>query len=240
MIHAIAIDDEVNALGIINTYSKSISDLKLHNIFTDPLKGLDYILQNTQINCVFLDIQMNKLNGLELAKKINPTLKIVFTTAYPDYALQGYELDVADYLLKPFSFERFNRSIHKVTALLNGKNNLQIPKLKLDFQDVIFVRADYKTQKIRIMDILYIEGSGNYVTIHTTKIKYLVLQNLKSFEEQLTPYQFIRVHKSFIISLIHLDSIEKSHVKIGDQEIPLSESYKETFNQFLDLNFKQF
>jgi len=240
LIHAIAIDDEVNALGIINTYSKSISDLKLHNIFTDPLKGLDYILQNTQINCVFLDIQMNKLNGLELAKKINPTLKIVFTTAYPDYALQGYELDVADYLLKPFSFERFNRSIHKVTALLNGKNNLQIPKLKLDFQDVIFVRADYKTQKIRIMDILYIEGSGNYVTIHTTKIKYLVLQNLKSFEEQLTPYQFIRVHKSFIISLIHLDSIEKSHVKIGDQEIPLSESYKETFNQFLDLNFKQF
>lgn len=240
MIHAIAIDDEVNAIGIINTYSKSIPDLKLHTTFTDPLKGLEYIQQNRQINCVFLDIQMNKLNGLELAKKINPTLKIVFTTAYPDYALQGFELDVADYLLKPFSFERFNSSIQKVNALLNGKNNQQIPKLKLDFQDVIFVRADYKTQKIRIMDILYIEGSGNYVTIHTSKLKYLVLQNLKSFEEQLTPYQFIRIHKSFIISLIHLDSIEKSHVKIGDQEIPLSESYKEAFNQFLDINFKQF
>ncbi|MBT9485241.1 LytTR family DNA-binding domain-containing protein [Sediminibacterium sp.] len=240
MIQAIAIDDEVNALGIISTYSKSIADFKLIHIFSDPIKGLEYIQQNTQINCVFLDIQMNKLNGLDLAKKINPTLKVVITTAYPDYALQGFELDVADYLLKPFSFERFNRSIHKIKALINGNNNQQIPKLKLDFQDVIFVRTDYKTQKIRIMDILYIEGSGNYVTIHTTKLKYLVLQNLKSFEEQLTPYQFIRIHKSFIISLSHLDSIEKSYIKIGDQEIPLSESYKDTFNQFLDLNFKQF
>jgi DNA-binding LytR/AlgR family response regulator len=189
---------------------------------------------------VFLDIQMNRLNGLDLAKKINKRIKVVFTTAYPDFALQGYELDVADYLLKPFSPDRFNRSIQKVRALLLGIDKRPIVKLKPDMQDVIFVRTDYKTQKIRIMDISFIEGSGNYVTIHVGKLKYLVLQNLKSFEEQLMPYDFMRIHKSYIISLTHLDSIEKSSVKIGEIDIPLSDSYKEAFHQFLDSNYKQF
>lgn len=239
MIHAIAIDDEENALGIIHEYSLSIHDFKLHKTFVDPLKGLEYLQQTKEINCVFLDIQMNKLNGLELAKKINHDLKIVFTTAYPDFALQGFELDVADYLLKPFSLNRFNRSVEKVRVLLksvSAKNTKLVP----DIHDVIFVRTDNKSQKIRIMDISYIEGSGNYVTIHVGKSKFLVLKNLKSFEEQLMPYQFIRIHKSFIISLIHLESIEKSSVKIGDANLPISESYKESFQQFLDLNFKQF
>jgi DNA-binding LytR/AlgR family response regulator len=240
LIHAIAIDDEENALGIIHNYSSSISEFKLHHVFSDPLKGLEFIEYNEQINCVFLDIQMNRLNGLDLAKKINKRIKIVFTTAYPNFALQGYELDVADYLLKPFSPDRFNRSIHKVRALLLGGDKHPIVKLKPDMQDVIFVRTDYKTQKIRIMDISFIEGSGNYVTIHVGKLKYLVLQNLKSFEEQLMPYDFIRIHKSYIISLTHLDSIEKSSVKIGEIDIPLSESYKEAFHLFLESNYKQF
>ncbi|WP_439506906.1 LytR/AlgR family response regulator transcription factor [Sediminibacterium sp.] len=239
MIHAIAIDDEENALGIIQEYSLSIHDFKLHKTFVDPLKGLEYIQQTKEINCVFLDIQMNKMNGLELAKKINQDLKIVFTTAYPDFALQGFELDVADYLLKPFSLNRFNRSIEKIRVLLKSESAKNI-KLVPDIHDVIFVRTDNKSQKIRIMDISYIEGSGNYVTIHVGKSKFLVLKNLKSFEEQLMPYQFIRIHKSFIISLTHLDSIEKSSVKIGEINIPISESYKDTLHQFLDLNFKQF
>ncbi len=240
MIHAIAIDDEENALGIIHEYSLSINDFKLHKTFVDPLKGLEYIQQNKEINCVFLDIQMNKLNGIELAKKIQQDLKIIFTTAYPDFALQGFELDVADYLLKPFSLNRFNRSIEKARVLLQSESAKKTTKLIPDIQDIIFVRTDNKSQKIRIMDIAFIEGSGNYVTIHVGKSKFLVLQNLKSFEEQLMPYQFIRIHKSFIISLTHLDSIDKSSVKIGDINIPISESYKETFHQFLDLNFKQF
>jgi DNA-binding LytR/AlgR family response regulator len=240
LIHAIAIDDEENALGIINNYSLSISDFKLHHVFSDPVKGLEFIQHNEQINCIFLDIQMNRLNGLDLAKKIKKHIKIVFTTAYPDFALQSYDLDVVDYLLKPFSLDRFDRSIQKVRALLLGDDKKTIVKLKPDMQDVIFVRTDYKTQKIRIMDISFIEGSGNYVTIHVGKLKYLVLQNLKSFEEQLMPYQFMRIHKSYIISLTHLDSIEKSSVKIGEIEIPISESYKEAFHQFIDLNYKQF
>ena len=242
MIKAIAIDDEENALGIIKTYGEKLPRFQLLAQFTDPIEGLKYLMEHPGIDLVFLDIQMNRLNGLDLAKSIPSTTKIVLTTAYPDYALQGFELDVADYLLKPFSFERFERSILKVRAILQqpGQENPAQPKMKADPQDFIFVRTDYKTQKLRIMDITHIEGSGNYVTIHAGKTKYLVLQNMKTFEQQLMPYQFIRVHKSYIISLAHVDSIEKSSVKIGQEEIPLSESYKEALQQFLDNNYQQF
>jgi DNA-binding LytR/AlgR family response regulator len=242
MIQAIAIDDEENALGIIKTYGEKIASFKLVAQFTDPIEGLKYLMEHTGIDLVFLDIQMNRLNGLDLAKSIPQTTKIVLTTAYPDYALQGFELDVADYLLKPFSLARFERSIQKVRALLHepGQETAGQPKMKADPQDFIFVRTDYKTQKVRIMDITHIEGSGNYVTIHAGKTKYLVLQNMKTFEQQLMPYQFIRIHKSYIISLAHLDTIEKSSVKIGQEEIPLSESYKESLQQFLDNNYQQF
>ncbi len=242
MIKAIAIDDEENALGIIKTYGEKIASFKLVAQFTDPIEGLKYLMEHAGIDLVFLDIQMNRLNGLDLAKSIPQQTKIVLTTAYPDYALQGFELDVVDYLLKPFSLVRFERSIQKVRALLKepGQETAGQAKLKADPQDFIFVRTDYKTQKLRIMDITHIEGSGNYVTIHAGKTKYLVLQNMKTFEEQLMPYQFIRIHKSYIISLAHVDTIEKSSVKIGQEEIPLSESYKESFQQFLDIHYKQF
>lgn len=242
MIKAIAIDDEENALGIIKTYGAKMANYQLEAIFTDPIEGLKYMVEHSGIDLVFLDIQMNRLNGLDLAKSINKQTKIVLTTAYPDFALQGFELDVADYLLKPFSYERFERAIQKVRALLQSpeQEKLAQPKMLADQQDFIFVRTDYKTQKLRIMDITHIEGSGNYVTIHTGKTKYLVLQNMKNFEEQLMPYQFIRIHKSYIISLAHVDTIEKSSVKIGQEEIPLSESYKEAFQQFLDRHYRQF
>jgi DNA-binding LytR/AlgR family response regulator len=242
MIQAIAIDDEENALGIINTYAEKMASFKLVAQFTDPIEGLKYLIENSSIDLVFLDIQMNRLNGLDLAKSIKQQTKIVLTTAYPDYALNGFELDVADYLLKPFSFERFERSIQKVRALVhpNTSEKPGLPKMQADQQDFIFVRTDYKIQKLRIMDITHIVGSGNYVTIYTGKTKHLVLQNMKNFEEQLMPYQFIRVHKSYIISLAHVDTIEKSFVKIGLEEIPLSDSYKEAFQQFLDIHYKQF
>jgi two-component system, LytTR family, response regulator len=242
MIKAIAIDDEENALGIIKTYGEKLPWFQLLAQFTDPIEGLKYLMEHNGIDLVFLDIQMNRLNGLDLAKSIPQSTKIVLTTAYSDYALQGFELDVADYLLKPFSFERFERSIQKVRALLHEPNQESPaqPKMKADPQDFIFVKTDYKTQKLRIMDITHIEGSGNYVTIHAGKTKYLVLQNMKTFEQQLMPYQFIRVHKSYIISLAHVDTIEKSSIKIGQEEIPLSESYKEALQQFLDSNYQQF
>ncbi|MEO7316717.1 MAG: LytTR family DNA-binding domain-containing protein [Ginsengibacter sp.] len=243
MIQAIAVDDELNALGIIEEFSKKIPHLNLLKTFTDPTKVLQYTSdKSNKIDLIFLDIQMSRLNGLTLAEHLPEETRIILTTAYPDYALQGYEMDVIDYLLKPFSFDRFNRAVHKM-MLLKDRNESETGdglKLKPTGDDFIFVRTDYKTLKVKIADILYIEGSGNYVTLHTPKGKILVLQNLKKFEDQLKPYQFMRVHRSFIISFNHIDSIEKGWILINNIEIPIGDSYREVFQQFLNQNYKQF
>ncbi len=243
MINAIAVDDELNALGIIQEFSKKIPYLNLIKIFTDPTKALLYTGdKSNKIDLVFLDIQMSRLNGLTLAEHLPEETRIILTTAYPDYALQGYEMDVIDYLLKPFSFDRFKRAVHKMSLLRDrheGEEN-EGQKLRPTGDDFIFVRTDYKTLKVKIADILYIEGSGNYVTLHTPKGKILILQNLKKFEDQLKPYQFMRVHRSFIISFNHIESIEKGWILINKVEIPIGDSYRENFQEFLNQNYKQF
>ena len=244
MIKAIAIDDEKNALGIIREFCNRIPDIELTDMFTDPLKALPYISKHPDIELLFLDIQMTKLNGLVLAQNLpDEKPRIILTTAYPDYALKGYEMDVIDYLLKPFSFERFERSVQKARSVLN-KPTTAIEKntvrLTPGIDDFIFVKTDYKTLKVRLAEVLYIEGSGNYVTLHTSKSKIMALQNLRLFEEQLQPYQFIRIHKSYIISVNFIDAIEKSSVWIGNNELPIGESYKDLFKEFMNLNYKQF
>lgn len=244
MMHAIAIDDELNALGIIEEFCKRIDDIDLLQTFTDPTKALQFTTETkTGIDLVFLDIQMSRLNGLALASHLPPGSHIILTTAYPDYALQGYEMDIVDYLLKPFSFERFERAVKKVRLLMQGEGDQKEKahaKIQPSGSDFIFVRTDYKTMRVQINEILYIEGSGNYVTLHTTKGKIMVLQNLKKFEEQLHPYHFVRVHKSFIVSLKHIESIEKGWILIAKEEVPIGESYKEAFQQFLNENYRQF
>jgi DNA-binding LytR/AlgR family response regulator len=241
MIKAIAVDDELNALGIIEEFSNKIPELNLIKTFTDPTKALQFTNEEVyKIDLIFLDIQMSRLNGLTLAEHLPEATRIILTTAYPDYALQGYEMDVIDYLLKPFSFDRFNRAVQKMILLKDRNEPQSGHKLKPTGDDFIFVRTDYKTQKVKIADILYIEGSGNYVTLHTPKGKILVLQNLKKFEDQLKPYQFMRVHRSFIISFNHIDSIEKGWILINNTEIPIGDSYKEGFQKFLNQNYQQF
>lgn len=244
MINAVAIDDELNALGIIKEFSSRISGIDLIHTFTDPTKALQFITTSKKpIQLIFLDIQMSRLNGLTLAEHLPKSCYIILTTAYPDYALQGYEMDVLDYLLKPFSFDRFSRSLQKVKIFVKSTSNIaseEFEKIRPSGDDFIFVRTDYKTMKVRITDIVYIEGSGNYVTLNTSKGKILVLQNLKKFEDQLTPYQFFRVHKSFIISLSHIETIEKGWILIEKKNIPIGESYRESFQQFLNRNYRQF
>lgn len=246
MINCIAIDDEINALGVIQEFVKRINDVVLEQVFTDPTKALKYITETKpQVDLVFLDIQMSRLNGLSLAQYLPKSAHIVITTAYPDFALQGYEMDVVDYLLKPFSFERFERSVQKVRSIVMLKGKEPLPnsiynRLMPGADDFIFVRSGYKTLKVKLAEIRYIEGSGNYVTLHTSTEKILVLQNMKTFETQLEPYQFVRIHKSFIIALNHIDTFEKNWVQINKKDIPIGESYKESFQLFLKENYKQF
>ena len=245
MIKAIAIDDEKNALGIIKEFCGCITDIQLVEVFTDPLKALQFISKHPNIEILFLDIQMKKLDGLVLAQNLpDSKTKIILTTAYPDYALHGYEMDVVDYLLKPFSFERFERAIKKARSILNKEPVSETGKgksrLSPNNEDFIFIRTDYKTIKVNLADIRYIEGTGNYVTLHTFKSKIMTLQNMKTFEEQLLPYQFIRIHKSYIVSFSHIETIEKNLIKMLDKEIPIGESYKNAFEDFLNVNFKKF
>ena len=229
MINAIAIDDEQNALGIITEFSNKISDVNLVKTFTDPIIALDYIF-NHQIDLIFLDIQMSKLNGLDLAKRIsNKNLQIILTTAYTNFGLEAFDLDIIDYLVKPIPFERFERSINKAKLIIH--NLIQLPiqeKLEIlpEIDDFLFIKSSYSTFKLKISDIIFIEGMRNYIAIHTTKNKYTILENLKKIESQLNIYKFLRIHKSYIVSLKHINKIEKETVHILKNKLPIGETYK--------------
>ena len=245
MIRAIAIDDEINALGIIREFSSRIADLNLVDSFTDPLKALSFLEENDDIDLVFLDIQMARLNGLMVASRLPEGVQAILTTAYPDYALQGYELSVADYLLKPFSFSRFEKAVRKVASTQKIAPSVTSSPASAAgsgkaLEDIILVKTDYKTIKLRVSDIKYIEGARNYVTLHTSQGKVLTLQNMKNFEEQLQPYGFVRIHKSFIVAFSHVDAFEKNQLWIGDRAIPVGESYRDSFQQFINQRYRQF
>jgi DNA-binding LytR/AlgR family response regulator len=238
MIRAISIDDEKNALGILEQYISESTEIQLINSFTDPVEGLQFIQDNSGIDLVFLDIQMAKLNGMELARQLPAKVKVIITSAYPEFALEGYELNFIDYLLKPFTFNRFSRAIQKFKAYHETplNNELFAPKLARMMpasDDIVFIKTEYKTIKLMINEIRLIEGAGNYVAIHLTSSKILTLQKLRAFEEYLAPYFFIRVHKSYIISLKYLDSIEGNYLNVGKFKIPIGDSHKDAFHKIL-------
>lgn len=244
-IKAIAVDDEKNALGIVREFCNRIPEIKLIETFTDPLKALQFCKENTDINLLFLDIQMKLLDGLTLASHLSgKDIKIIITTAHQNYAFQGFELNVADYLLKPFSFQRFEKAIEKIKIYfsksflsIDSSNTLLLTPASDDF---IFIKSDYKTLRVNVSDIQFIEGSRNYVKLHTCNKKIMSLQNLKFLEEQLQPYRFIRIHKSYIISMKYIDSIEKDFVRIGQHELPIGDSFKDSFVEFVRLNYKKY
>lgn len=232
MIRAIAIDDEPNALGIIREYARDVSDLSLQETFTDPLRAEAFLQENTETDLVFLDIQMARLNGIELLRRMQPRqAQIVVTTAYPDYALQGFDLDVADYLLKPFGPERFRHALEKVRqkALAANTSTEANACPHQRGPEFIFVRSDYRILKVRVDDILYLEGTGNYVSIHTAGGRILSLQNMRSLEKELGGWGFYRIHKSYIVSVRHIDSIARKSVVVAGQELPVGDAHREAF-----------
>lgn len=232
-INCIAVDDEPLALEIIEDYIHKIPFLELMRSFHNAMDCIEY-LKNNKVDLLFLDIQMEELTGIQLIKVLKERPEIIFTTAYDNYALQGYELDVTDYLLKPISFERFVKSVDKVydklAAKTQGKTTspqeVSIFNPKNDF---FFVKTEFRLQKVDFKDILYIEGMGDYLRIVTTKERIMTLQNFKSMEEILPSSRFIRVHRSYIVSMDKILSIERNRIKIADQLIPVGENYKKTF-----------
>ena len=229
MIRCCVIDDEPLARECLTNYISEIDFLQLAGEGSNPME-LDKLMGQQPIDLIFLDIQMPLMNGIDFLRS-NPSLPpIVFTTAYPSYALEGYELDVLDYLLKPITLDRFYQSAVKARdyiALLGQEQELSTA------DDHFFVKCDSKYEKIFFEEVLFVQAQQNYVTIHTSRGKFMTLLNLKSVQENLDDREFIKVHKSFIVAKKRVQRIDNSDVIIGEHRIPISRTNREAVMQQL-------
>jgi two-component system, LytTR family, response regulator LytT len=236
MITVIAIDDEPLALQLVTGYIKKTPGLKLIGKFDNPIDASEFLADNT-VDLIFIDIQMPDLSGIEFTRLMEKGPKVIFTTAYEKYALEGYKLDIVDYLLKPFSFEEFLIAVHKVQKLIQLEQKVPV---NVDANsEFLFLKSDYKIKRINFNDILYIEGLKDYVKVFTQNAPkpVLSLTSLKLLESKLPGKKFMRVHRSFIVNLEKIDTIERSRIVFGKEYIPVSDQYKEKFQEFLDRNF---
>ncbi|HEX2935962.1 MAG TPA: LytTR family DNA-binding domain-containing protein [Bacteroidales bacterium] len=230
-INCIAIDDEPLALDIIKDYAKRVPFLNLMATFDNAVDCMSYLKSNP-VDLMFLDIQMEELTGIQLLSALKEKPQVIFTTAYDQFALKGYELDVLDYLLKPISFERFLKAADKAYDKLMAKPEAKaavteiIPQKTIDY---CFVKSEFHLEKVNFAEVLYIEGMGDYLMIHTPTRKIMTLQSFKKVEETFPAENFCRVHKSYIVAIDKIESIERNRIKIGNILIPVSDSYKKDF-----------
>ncbi len=232
----VVVEDEPLARNLLEQYILKVSHLQLIKSFANPLAALEF-LRNNSVDILFSDIQMPEITGISLLKILPKKPLVILTTAYSEYAIEGYELDVLDYLLKPITLERFLKSVEKATQRLSAappQHALETAPPIDQTQASIFVKDGTKLVKIRLNEILYIEGLKDYVTIHTKEKKVVTLQTLKSLEAQLTPHHFIRVHHSFLVSFDAIDTIEKEKIQIGKVWIPISDTYRKSVKEFIE------
>jgi two-component system LytT family response regulator len=237
-ISCVIVDDEPLARSLLKDYVSKVPSLNLVEVCSSPVAAME-VMQKQGVDLLFLDIQMPEITGINLLKIMKKKPMVVLTTAYSEYALESYELDVVDYLLKPITFSRFLQAVDKVNSRITGSST-QVEKIVPNAaQPFIFVKDGTKLVKVMWADILYIEGLKDYVTIHTRQQRVVSLQRLKSLEEQLPPDQFIRIHNSFIVSLRAIETIHKNEVHIGTAALPISDSYKKSFRDFIEKNHLQ-
>nr|WP_294870176.1 LytTR family DNA-binding domain-containing protein [uncultured Pedobacter sp.] len=236
ILNCIAVDDEPLALGLICSFIEQTPFLKLAGSFSSGIKALE-ALHDQHIDLIFLDIQMPDLTGIQLARTLenkpgNAKPRVIFTTAFNNYAIEGYKVDALDYLLKPYDYEEFLKAANKAKAyaeMLTAKQTVA------DNEEYIFLKVEYQLVRVAIKDIVYIEGLKDYAKIHlANETKPLLsLITLKSLEEKLPTRLFMRIHRSFIIALDKIDAVTKNTVQIGGINITIGEQYKEAMKQFL-------
>ncbi len=217
------VDDEQLARKLMTEYISKVPQLDLKGTCKNPLEALEH-LNNDPVDILFLDIQMPDLTGIELIKSLPTKPVTVFTTAYSEYALEGYQLDVIDYLVKPFSFDRFVQAVNKATELVKLKKNAGVTDAN---NKTISLYSDHKIYKVPLDDIEYIEGLKEYVSYYTHDQRIIVLQSLKHIEEILPENEFMRVHKSYIVSVSKVKSLTGNQLQIGKKLIPIGRSYRE-------------
>lgn len=234
-IKAMVIDDEPLAIKVIQNHIEKITTLDLVFSTTKVLEALVYINIHP-VDLIFLDVQMPDLTGIQFMRVLNGRAKVILTTAYQQYAFDSYDYDVVDYCLKPVSFERLLRATEKafnhVNAaryLMNSKSAIEDAQPEQSMPDCLFLKTAYKLQKVFFQDILFLEGGKDYVTVYTINGKILSLATLSRLQQNLPYPQFMRVHKSFIVALNKIDSIERQRIYIGKEVIPVSDSYKNEF-----------
>lgn len=244
-INCIAVDDEPFALSLISSYIENTPFLNLVAAYSNGIEGLKAIHEDPSLQLIFLDIRMADLSGIELARIVEQTgrkkqLRIVFTTAYDQYAVEGFKVDALDYLLKPFNFVDFSRAATKAydyfIMLEHSQNPAGAsPVLATSEKKYLYLKVDYQLQKVDTADILYIEGLKDYVKIFLRgqEKPLLTLTSLKSLEEKLMAPAFLRIHRSFIVGVEHIKSLTKNSVQIGQTTIPVTDQYKEGFSELL-------
>ena len=231
-INCIVIDDEQPAIEQMVEYISRVPFLNLLKSFDNAIEPINFLKSN-HVDLIFLDIEMEGFTGLQLLKSLQHKPKIILTTAYDRYAIEAFDLNVSDYLLKPISFERFIKSLDKIfdSFAESGKSPEGETVYKRDY---FFVKTEFRMQRVDFNDILYIEGMNEYLRINTTKEKIMTLQSFKNIEEILPKENFVRVHKSYIVALNKIDSVERNRISIGNKLIPVSNTYKETFNMMIN------
>jgi DNA-binding LytR/AlgR family response regulator len=232
----IAIDDEPLALRLVSDYVSKTPFLELVGSFDNPLDAIDF-LSKQSVDLIFVDIQMPDLTGIEFARSLEGAPKIVFTTAYEKYAIEGFKLNAIDYLLKPFSYEEFLKAAGKARKQTELESNV-LPSIEANSQ-FLFLKSEYKIRRINFNDILYIEGLKDYIKVYISgdDKPVMSLNSIKSLEQKLPEDKFMRVHRSFIVNLDKIDTIERSRIIFGKVYIPVSDQYKDKFQEYLDTNF---
>jgi len=229
-ITCIAIDDEPLALAVIERFSSKVPSLELRGTFQNPLSALEF-LQSHPVDLLFLDIHMPDLSGMEFLHSLTHKPLIIFTTAHTEYALESYEWDAVDYLLKPILFERFLKGVNKARHIMDREEDERPATQEATY---LFVKSDTRFFKINYRDILFIEGMRDYIAIHTEQQRILTLMSMTKMLHKLPSCDFKRVHKSYIINVQHIDLIQHNRVQLAGKEIPVSSTYKEDFQKFIE------
>ena len=218
----IAIDDEPKALEVIERYFQKISLASLKATFREPLKAIEF-LNLEKVDLIFLDINMPDISGMQLLQTLSPRPLIIFTTAYSQYAVESYELNALDYLLKPVTFERFLMAINKAAAALSSKNTTA-----MDEDAAVFIKSGPQTHRVKVSEILYLEKNGNYITVHLKDGNILIRENMGDIFDLVPAADFIRVHKSYVVGIRHISMIEVHQLIVNGEKIPIGSTYRDS------------
>ena len=229
MMTCIAIDDEPKALEVIERYCQKISLISLKATFREPLKAIEFI-NREKVELIFLDINMPDLSGIQLLQTLSPRPLIIFTTAYSQYAVESYELNALDYLLKPITFERFLLAINKAATALSSKNSAGP-----DEDAAVFIKSGPQTYRVKVSEILYLEKNGNYITVYRKDGNILIRENMGDIFDLLPAADFIRVHKSYVVGIRHISTIEVHQLIVNGEKIPIGSTYRDSLRDRLGI-----